>query len=60
MKGSNNNNILYFSLPMFTVLRRFSILMTMIAEFYILGINPSVAVQVSVYTMIFGALVAAR
>lgn len=47
------------SLPMFTVLRRFSILMTMILEFYILGIRPSFSVQFSVYTMILGAIVAA-
>lgn len=47
------------NLPMFTALRRFSILMTMIAELYVLGIRPSYAVQVSVYTMIFGAIVAA-
>lgn len=47
------------SLPMFTALRRFSILMTMILELYILGIHPSFSVQVSVYTMIFGALIAA-
>ncbi|XP_022907880.1 UDP-sugar transporter UST74c [Onthophagus taurus] len=47
------------SLPMFTALRRFSILLTMIAEFYILGIKPTFSVQFSVYTMIFGALVAA-
>ncbi|XP_069702581.1 UDP-sugar transporter UST74c isoform X2 [Periplaneta americana] len=47
------------SLPMLTVLRRFSILMTMIGELYFLGIRPSIAVQVSVYTMIAGAVVAA-
>lgn len=47
------------SLPMFTALRRFSILMTMIAELYILGIRPSFSVQFSVYTMILGALIAA-
>lgn len=47
------------SLPMFTVLRRFSILMTMVCEIYILGVKPSYGVQISVYTMIAGALVAA-
>ncbi|XP_071452770.1 UDP-sugar transporter UST74c [Hetaerina americana] len=47
------------SLPMFTALRRFSILMTMIAEFYILGVRPSALVQFSVYVMIVGAIVAA-
>ncbi|XP_014221757.1 UDP-sugar transporter UST74c [Trichogramma pretiosum] len=47
------------SLPMFTVLRRFSILMTMIAEFYILGVRAKPSVQFSVYTMILGALLAA-
>lgn len=47
------------SLPMFTALRRFSILMTMIAELYILGIKPSYSVQFSVYTMIVGSLIAA-
>lgn len=47
------------SLPMMTVLRRFSILMTMIGEFYILSYKPRLSVQLSVYLMIFGALVAA-
>jgi len=47
------------SLPMMTVLRRFSILMTMFGEFYILKSRPSPAVQMSVYTMIFGSVVAA-
>ncbi|XP_057654964.1 UDP-sugar transporter UST74c isoform X1 [Diorhabda carinulata] len=47
------------SLPMFTALRRFSILMTMVLEFYILGVKPSFSVQFSVYTMILGAIVAA-
>ena len=47
------------SLPMMTVLRRFSILMTMVGEFYILRVNPDIKVQLSVYLMIFGAIVAA-
>lgn len=47
------------SLPMFAALRRFSILMTMLLELKILGIKPSFAVQISVYAMIGGALLAA-
>jgi len=47
------------SLPMMTVLRRFSILMTMVGEFYILKTQPSMTVQCSVYLMIFGSGVAA-
>lgn len=37
------------SLPMFTAIRRFAILITMILEYKILKIKPSVAVQVSVW-----------
>lgn len=47
------------SLPMFAALRRFSILMTMLLELKILKVRPSMAVQVSVYAMIGGALLAA-
>merc|ERR1712142_890176 len=47
------------SLPMLTVLRRFSILMTMIGEFYILKVIPKTSVQLSVYLMILGSIVAA-
>lgn len=47
------------SLPMFAALRRFSILMTMLLELKVLGIRPTTLVQISVYAMIGGALVAA-
>lgn len=47
------------SLPMFAALRRFSILMTMLLELKILGIRPTTQVQISVYSMVGGALLAA-
>lgn len=46
-------------LPMFTAIRRFSILMTMLLEFKILGVKPSIAVQLSVWCMVGGAILAA-
>ncbi|KAK4296226.1 hypothetical protein Pmani_031255 [Petrolisthes manimaculis] len=47
------------SLPMFTVLRRFSILFTMIGEKLLLGVHPPFTVQLTVYTMILGSIIAA-
>merc|ERR1739838_151984 len=47
------------SLPMFTVLRRFSILMTMILEMYVLQTKPSKVAVLGVLMMVGGALVAA-
>lgn len=47
------------SLPMFTALRRFSILMTMVGERIVLGTQASLSVQCSVLAMIGGALIAA-
>jgi solute carrier family 35 protein len=47
------------SLPMLTVLRRFSILFTMIAECLLLGRRASLKVQICVYLMILGAIIAA-
>ena len=47
------------NLPMFTALRRFSILMTMIAEYLILKNRPSDPVIISVILMVGGAVIAA-
>lgn len=47
------------SLPMFTMLRRLSIFMTMVGEYLFLRITPSFQVQLSVFLMIFGAAIAA-
>ena len=47
------------SLPMMIVLRRFTVLMTMVAEYVMLKVKPDFNVQLSVLMMIFGAFVAA-
>ncbi|CAK8676006.1 unnamed protein product [Clavelina lepadiformis] len=47
------------SLPMFTVLRRFTILLTMILEIYVLGKHPSKTIVITVITMIIGSIIAA-
>ncbi|CAD5212285.1 unnamed protein product [Bursaphelenchus okinawaensis] len=47
------------NLPMFTVLRRFSIFLTMVFEYLLLGTNVPFATKVSVFLMIFGSFIAA-
>ena len=47
------------NLPMFTALRRFSILMTMVGEYFVLKKSPSTEVVISVLLMVGGALIAA-
>lgn len=46
-------------LPIFTAIRRVSILMTMLLEMAILGARPSLTIRLSVWSMVIGALVAA-
>ena len=47
------------SLPMFTVLRRFCILMTVVGEYWVLGVSQSRLVMATVWAMIAGAIIAA-
>lgn len=47
------------NLPMFTALRRFSILMTMIGEYLVLSTVPTKTVLLSVALMVGGAIIAA-
>ncbi|RWS26120.1 hypothetical protein B4U80_00077 [Leptotrombidium deliense] len=47
------------SLPMFTILRRFAILMTMIGEYFILKVHQSAGIVSSVAAMIGGTVIAA-
>ena len=44
---------------MFSVLRRFSVLITMYGELYFLRVNKPFSIQMNVYLMVFGAVVAA-
>jgi solute carrier family 35 protein len=47
------------NIPMFTALRRFSIFMTMVGEWYLLKSKPSTPIVLSVMMMVGGSLIAA-
>ncbi|KAI2796431.1 hypothetical protein BLOT_015375 [Blomia tropicalis] len=47
------------SLPMFTVLRRFTILFTLLFEYFLLNVTQSITIQVTVLMMVGGAIMAA-
>ncbi|CAG2182248.1 unnamed protein product, partial [Oppiella nova] len=49
----------HLSLPMFTVLRRFTILMTLVGEYYVLNVVQSNVIIMTVIAMVGGALIAA-
>lgn len=49
----------HISLPMFTALRRFAILMTLIGEYIILKMRRSSAIIITVISMVGGAIIAA-
>ncbi|XP_015781030.1 UDP-N-acetylglucosamine/UDP-glucose/GDP-mannose transporter [Tetranychus urticae] len=47
------------SLPMFTVLRRFAILMTLIGEYFVLNVKSTPPIIMTVVAMVGGAIIAA-
>lgn len=49
----------HLSLPMFTVLRRFTILMTLIGEYYVLNVVQNNVILMTIVCMVGGALIAA-
>lgn len=48
----------YLNIPMYNSLRRITTLLTMIGESYLLNVRSSTPVQLSVWLMMFGALIA--
>lgn len=48
----------FVSLPMLTVLRRFNIFLTMVLEYFVLGVTSSPQIKLSVMMLIGGAIIA--
>jgi hypothetical protein len=50
----------HISMPMFVMLRRFTIPMTMLAEYQVAGIKPPTEVVISVSVLCLGAMIAVK
>ena len=60
MERGTRTGTKHISMPMFVMLRRFTIPMTMLAEYQVAGIKPPTDVVVSVAVLCMGAMIAVK